>query len=77
MQQMDFNARERVAANEVSIQGDILGWARIAGLVEIHTDGSWSVTEAGKARLLELEGTGNALGASPTSLISVSCEPFA
>lgn len=34
---------------------NLLGWARIAGLVQIHADGSWSLSERGKARMLELE----------------------
>jgi hypothetical protein len=36
--------------------GDALGWARVAGLVEIHDDGSWQLTPQGLTGMLELLG---------------------
>jgi len=33
---------------------DVLGWARVAGIVELRPDGSWHLTELGRARVLRL-----------------------
>ena len=44
-------APERTAEQEVRT----LGWAEIAGLIEINPDGSWRPTEFGWAQLLKLE----------------------
>jgi len=35
---------------------DALAWARVAGLVEIHPDGSWRLTPQGRAGMLDLLG---------------------
>jgi hypothetical protein len=35
---------------------DALSWAQIAGLVEIHPDGSWKLTELGIAGVRRLQG---------------------
>jgi hypothetical protein len=35
---------------------DALSWAQIAGLVEIHEDGSWNLTELGIAGVRRLQG---------------------
>jgi hypothetical protein len=34
---------------------DVLGWAGVAGLIHIYPDGSWTLSELGKAKILELE----------------------
>ena len=37
-----------------------IGWARVAGLVQLHADGSWALTKLGMAGLLALERTSTA-----------------
>jgi hypothetical protein len=35
---------------------EALSWAQLAGLVEIHPDGSWNLTELGIAGVRQLQG---------------------
>jgi hypothetical protein len=44
---------EAPAARDV-LARDVLGWARVAGIVELRPDGSWHLTELGRARVLRL-----------------------
>ena len=54
------------AANDASISTDALAWARIAGLVDIHPDGSWNLTPQGLAGMLEFVGNSRGVDARPS-----------
>jgi hypothetical protein len=40
--------------SEAPTAKDVLGSARLAGIVELRPDGSWHLTELGRARILRL-----------------------
>jgi hypothetical protein len=45
-----------IDTNDAPCSLDALAWARVAGLVEIHLDGSWRLTPQGRAGMLDLLG---------------------
>lgn len=45
-----------IDTNDAPEAEDALGWARVAGLVEINQNGSWQLTPEGFAGMLKLLG---------------------
>jgi hypothetical protein len=50
---VDENAPTTSGKTIPSAYGDILRWAYVSGLIEIHPEGSWNLTELGKAWMLQ------------------------
>jgi hypothetical protein len=47
--------RQGASEPTAEVEARTLGWAEIAGLIEIRADGSWRPTDFGWAQLLKLE----------------------
>lgn len=56
---------------------EALSWAQIAGLVEIHPDGSWNLTELGIAGVRQLQGRAHPYQRSASVPIRVVTEESA
>ena len=52
-QQTPFNSPREETEDDME-PNVVLGWAQIAGLVDIRRDGSWDLTRFGRLRVLEL-----------------------
>jgi hypothetical protein len=64
-EEASMGQRAPIRANDGQGAADGLVWAEIAGLVEIHSNGSWNLTPQGVAGMLDLLGRAHPFDARP------------